>query len=98
MWNILLLAICQLISATGSIVIVTLGGIIGARLASTPRPPTLPISVMVVTVASTTIPAAMRMRALGRRRGFMLASLPAAPAVMLAINALAAESFTWFMA
>ena len=78
--------------------IVTLGGIIGARLASNPGLATLPISIMVVTVASTTIPATMLMRAIGRRRGFMLASLSAATAVMLAINALAAESFTWFMA
>ena len=98
MWNILLLATCQLISATGSIVVVTLGGIIGARLASNPALATLPISIMVVTVASTTIPATMLMRAIGRRRGFMLASLSAAAAVVLAIFALTASSFAWFMA
>ena len=98
MWNILLLATCQLISATGSIVVVTLGGIIGARLASNPALATLPISIMVVTVASATIPATMLMRAVGRRRGFMLASLSAATAVLLAIFALTASSFAWFMA
>src|SRR5690606_5655343 len=98
MWNILLLATCQLISATGSIVVVTLGGIIGARLASNPALATLPISIMVVTVASATIPATMLMRAIGRRRGFMLASLSAAAAVLLAIFALTASSFGWFMA
>jgi MFS family permease len=98
MWNILLLATCQLISATGSIVIVTLGGIIGARLASNPALATLPISIMVVTVASTTVPATMLMRAIGRRRGFMLASLSAAAAVLLAIFALTVSSFAWFMA
>jgi MFS family permease len=98
MWNILLLATCQLISATGSIVIVTLGGIIGARLASTPALATLPISIMVVIVASTTVPATMLMRAIGRRRGFMLASLSAAAAVLLAIFALTVSSFAWFMA
>jgi MFS family permease len=98
MWNILLLATCQLISATGSIVVVTLGGIIGARLASNPALATLPISIMVITVASATIPATMLMRAIGRRRGFMLASLSSAAAVLLAIFALTASSFSWFMA
>ena len=95
--NILLLTACQLISATGSIVIVTLGGIIGARLSDNPALATLPISIMVVSVASTTIPATMLMRAIGRRRSFMLASLSAAAAVLLATYALTAMSFAWFI-
>jgi len=98
MWNILLLATCQLISATGSIVVVTLGGIIGARLSSNPAMATLPISIMVVAVASTTVPATMLMRAIGRRRGFTLASLSAATAVLLAVFALTTSSFPWFIA
>jgi MFS family permease len=96
--NILLLTTCQLISATGSIVIVTLGGIIGATLSDNPALATLPISIMVVSVASTTVPATMLMRAIGRRRSFMLASLSAAAAVLTATYALAAVSFAWFMA
>ena len=95
--NILLLTTCQLISATGSIVIVTLGGIIGARLSDNPALATLPVSIMVVSVASTTIPAAMLMRAIGRRRSFMLASLSATAAVLLATYALTAASFAWFI-
>jgi MFS family permease len=96
--NILLLTTCQLISATGSIVVVTLGGIIGAQLSDNPALATLPISIMVVSVASTTIPATMLMRAIGRRRGFTLASLSAVTAVLLATYALAASSFAWFIA
>ena len=95
--NILLLTTCQLISATGSIVIVMLGGIIGARLSDHPALATLPISIMVVSVASTTIPATMLMRAIGRRRSFMLASLSAVAAVLLATYALTAASFAWFI-
>jgi MFS family permease len=53
---------------------------------------------MVVSVASTTIPATMLMRAIGRRRSFMLASLSAATAVLLAIYALSTLSFGWFIA
>lgn len=95
--NILLLTTCQLISATGSIVLVTLGGIIGSRLSGNPALATLPISIMVVSVASTTIPATMLMRAIGRRRGFAIASLSAVAAVLLAAYALKTTSFAWFI-
>ena len=96
--NIVLLCICQLISATGSIVLVTLGGIIGARLAGDPAWATLPVSIMVVAVAATTVPATLLMRAIGRRRGFALSSLSAACAVLLAAHALASDSFGLFIA
>ena len=91
--NIILLTACQLISATGSIVVVTLGGIIGANLSDNAALATLPVSIMVVSVASTTIPATMLMRAIGRRRSFSLSSLSAAAAVLLATFALRTSSF-----
>lgn len=96
--NIVLLCLCQLISATGSIVLVTLGGIIGSRLAGDPAWATLPVSIMVVAVAATTVPATLLMRAIGRRRGFALSSLSAACAVLLAAQALASDSFVLFIA
>ena len=96
--NIILLTTCQLISATGSIVVVTLGGIIGANLSDNAALATLPVSIMVVSVASTTIPATMLMRAIGRRRSFSLSSLSAAAAVLLATFALRTSSFEWFIA
>lgn len=94
--NIVLLTTCQLISATGSIVIVTLGGIVGSRLADAQALATLPISIMVVSVAATTVPATMLMRLIGRRRGFALASLSAALSMLLAAEALASASFALF--
>ncbi|MGH8166746.1 MAG: MFS transporter [Woeseiaceae bacterium] len=96
--NIILLTTGQLISATGSIVVVTLGGIIGANLSDNAALATLPVSIMVVSVASTTIPATMLMRAIGRRRSFSLSSLSAAAAVLLATFALRTSSFEWFIA
>ncbi|MEX2125163.1 MAG: MFS transporter [Woeseia sp.] len=95
--NILLLTACQLISATGSIVVVTLGGIIGAKLSGNQALATLPLSIMVISVAATTIPATMLMRALGRRRSFALSSLSAVAAVLLAAFALKSSSFAWFI-
>ena len=65
--NILILTTCQLISATGAIIMVTLGGIIGTKLATDPTLATLPVSIMVLTVAATAIPATMLMRTACRR-------------------------------
>ncbi len=95
--NLVILVTCQLISATGSIVVITLGGIIGAGLTSNPAWSTLPISMMVVAVAATTIPATLLMRRLGRSRGFAIASLSAAVAVLVAAYALVEASFTLFI-
>ena len=95
--NLIILVICQLISATGSIVIVTLGGIIGADLTSDPAWSTLPISIMVVAIAATTIPATLLMRRLGRSRGFAIASLSAVIAVLVAAYALSEASFAMFI-
>jgi MFS family permease len=94
--NLTILFLCQLISATGSIVVVTLGGIIGSTLSGNPALATLPVSLMVVSVAATTVPAALLMRRIGRRKAFMLASLSAVCAVLLATLALAHESFLVF--
>lgn len=96
--NIILLTCCQLISATGAIIVVTLGGIIGAKLAGDPTLATLPVSIMVLCVAATAIPATLLMKRIGRKRGFSLASLSAAVATVLAGLALYLESFGVFVA
>ena len=96
--NLALLVTCQLISATGMIVMVTLAGVIGVGLASSKAFATLPQSMMIVAVAMTTIPATMLMQRVGRRRGFMAASLSAAFAMLVAIVALWMQSFLLFLA
>ena len=95
--NLSILVVCQLISTTGSIVMVALGGIIGTALASTKGLATLPLSMMVVSVAATTVPATMLMQKLGRRKGFAVASLTAAMAVLVAVVALKESSFFLFI-
>ena len=96
--NILILLVCQLISATGAIVLVTLGGIIGARLTQNPAFATLPVSIMVLGVAVTAIPATVLMRKVGRKLGFSMASLCAVASVSLAAYALSTSSFSIFVA
>lgn len=95
--NLIILVACQLISATGSIVMVTLGGIIGSTLATNKAFSTLPLSMMVVAVAATTIPATMLMRRVGRRKGFAMSSISAALAVLVAVIALKQSSFILFI-
>lgn len=91
--NLVVLFVCQLIAATGAIVMVTLGGIIGGDLAENPALATLPVSVWVLSMAATTIPATMLMRRIGRPLGFSLASLSATAAVLVALLALYLTSF-----
>ena len=95
--NLIILVFCQLISATGSIVFVTLGGIIGVTLASDPAWATLPISMVVIATAATTIPATMLMRRIGRGRGSALSSLSAMSGVLLAAWAIRSEDFGLFL-
>lgn len=95
--NLGILIACQLISATGSIVIVTLAGIIGASLSDNPAWATLPVSMTVVAVALTTIPATLLMQRIGRPRGFALASFSAVIAVCVAAFAIYRESFALFV-
>ena len=95
--NLSLLVVCQLISTSGSTVMVTLGGIIGSDLSGNPAFATLPLSMMVVAVAMTTIPATALMKKIGRRKGFSLASVSAAVALLLAIAALERRSFAMFI-
>jgi MFS family permease len=95
--NLILLVCTQLISATGSIVFVTLGGLIGTSLSSNPAWATVPLSMMVLASALTTMPAAMLMKRIGRRRGFALASCSAIVAVLTASLALYKSSFELFL-
>ncbi len=96
--NLVILTTCQLISATGSIVMVTLGGLVGAKLTGNPAFATLPVSLMVVAVAATTVPASLLMQRVGRARGFAAGSLSAAAGSAIAVIALTRGSFALFIA
>ena len=94
--NLMVLVGCQLISATSTTTLVTLGGIIGTSLTSNKALVTLPMSLMVVAIAATAVPASMLMRRIGRRRGFMLASVCASAGMFIGVMALKNSSFELF--
>jgi len=95
--NIVILTSCQLISATGAIVFVTLGGIIGSELTKNPNLATLPISIAILSMAASAIPATLLMKSIGRKHGFSIASISAAAATVCAAIALHMGSFTVFI-
>jgi MFS family permease len=96
--NLFVLVGCQLISATATISLVTLGGIIGMSLTSNKAFVTLPLSLMVVAVAASTIPATLLMRRVGRKRGFVIAATVAAAGMFIGVFALRYTSFALFCA
>lgn len=94
--NLPILVFAQALCLSGPPAVVLLGGIIGQGMAPNPALATLPISLMILGVALTTIPAALLMRRIGRRKGFMLAAGVAAGGALLAAFAIAQSNFGLF--
>jgi predicted MFS family arabinose efflux permease len=94
--NVYLLAACQSLSVSCTLTLGLLGGIVGTAIAPGPSLATLPISCGIVGTAITTIPAAMLMQRLGRRRAFTIGAMIAATSGMLAAAAIAVANFWLF--
>jgi MFS family permease len=94
--NLWILIVCQCIATGGAVLVVTMGGIVGGRLAPTAVWATLPLSLMVVGTAVSVIPASLFMRRIGRRRGFAAAALGASGAALVGAMALWQQSFALF--
>lgn len=75
MRNVWILAAAQAFGACGTIVLVTFGGIVGARIAPSPSLATLPLALAVLGVALGTLPAAFLMRRFGRKPIFIGSTL-----------------------
>jgi MFS family permease len=94
--NLGILFFCQLVSVSGSIIFATIGGIVGSSLASDPALATLPITLMIIGTALSTVPATMVMKRTSRRFGFCLAAFIACCAMLLAAYALQSSSYFLF--
>jgi predicted MFS family arabinose efflux permease len=90
--NVALLGLAQALSTCAPIVVTLLGGIVGTRLAPEGWS-TLPMSVMIITLATGAIPASMLMRRIGRRAGFAGGGLLGAIGALVVALALYRESF-----
>lgn len=96
MSNVTLLAIAQMLAASGLTVVVILGGIVGADLAQKPSWATVPLSLAIVATALTTVPATMLMRRIGRRPGFIIGALVGVCGGVVAAQGVSRESFELF--
>jgi MFS family permease len=94
--NVFMLAAAQMLGSSGLTVVVILGGIVAAAIAPRPSLATVPISLAIVATALTTIPAAMLMRRIGRRAGFIVgASIGLVGGLVASLGVLRAD-FTLF--
>jgi MFS family permease len=80
----------------GTIMLVAFGGIIGTHLAPHPALATLPLSLSILGVAATSLPAALLMQRIGRRRAFVGSACLAVIAALLCAWSVAAGSFPGF--
>lgn len=93
MRDVWILAVAQALAGSGTIMLFTFGGIIGTELAPFPAIATLPLSLSILGVALTSIPAALLMQRIGRRAGFVGSALVAALAALLCAASVATGSF-----
>jgi MFS family permease len=94
--NVALLTTAQAFSASGSILMTLLAGIIGSQLAPHPGLATLAVTLGIVMLALTSIPAALLMQRVGRRTGFALGAAVGVVAGLLAALAVVIASFPLF--
>ncbi|MDO8874753.1 MAG: MFS transporter [Pseudolabrys sp.] len=73
--QVMLLATAQALFQTSSVMVMTVGGLAGAIIASRPELATIPIAAMFLGTATTTFPASMWMTRVGRRAGFVLGAM-----------------------
>lgn len=96
--NLAILIGAQLCFTSGSVLLVTIGGIVGSRIAPSPNLATLPVSLMVLGTAAMTVPAAMLMQRFGRRFGFCGGSVLGLVAALIGAEALGSDAFWGFAA
>ncbi|HSG90184.1 MAG TPA: MFS transporter [Pseudomonadales bacterium] len=96
--NLAILITAQMCFTSGSILLVTIGGIVGSRIAPSPALATLPVSLMVVGTALATVPAALLMQRFGRRAGFCGAALIGIAGSLAGARAMGGDVFWLFCA
>lgn len=96
--NAMLLALCQAINASAAPLSIALGGLVGAYLLGPDKSlATAPVTGFNIGVAAMAIPAAMLMRRIGRRNGFMAGAFLGIVAMLMAVQAITYQSFWFFV-
>ena len=90
------LVFAQAMALSVSSLMVTAAAIIGSHLAENAAWATLPLALQFIAVTATTIPASLLMGAIGRRAGFLVASLIGLAGASCAALGIALDSFALF--
>ena len=94
--NVFLLATCQALFNSTTILVMTFGGLVGQILAPSPGLATVPVGLMVVGTVIATIPASFTMRRFGRRAGFQIGSIAGMLGGLIGAWAISIDSFIVF--
>jgi len=94
--NARILAIGQALGGSGSVIIISTGGIAGHMLATDKSLATLPVTCFILGTALSTLPANLLMRRIGRRAGYMLGAGSGIVAGLIAAWGIFQNSFWLF--
>lgn len=94
--TVYLLAICQALMMSSNTLMVTAAALVGFSLAEDKSLSTLPLALQFLATMLTSIPAAMLLARIGRKPGFMIATLLSMSGGSLAVIAIQAHEFWWF--
>ncbi len=94
--NARVLAVAQALGGASPAIIVSLGGLVGQMLHEDKSLATLPVSLLQVGIAVGAIPAAMLMRSLGRRTGYLIGGTIGVAGGAAAALGVALQSFALF--
>ncbi|MFX4222433.1 MAG: MFS transporter [Thalassobaculum sp.] len=94
--NVVLLAICQALSMSGMIMNMTVTALAGETLAPDPAYATLPLAFQFTATMLTTMPAALFMRHVGRRLGFMTGVLIGVTGAFIGVSSIFSGNFYLF--
>ena len=72
--NVPLLAVCQALMMSSTTLVVSTSALVGYALAEDKAYATLPFALQLIATMLTSLPAALLMKKIGRKRGFMLAT------------------------
>jgi MFS family permease len=94
--NARVLSCAQALGGASPAIVIALGGLVGQAIAPDPVYATVPVSLLQLGIASGTIPAALVMRRLGRRGGYLIGSTIGMVAGSIAATGAALGSFALF--
>lgn len=93
MYHVWILTLAQAFAACGTIILVSFGGIVGTRIAPEPALATLPLSMSILGLAATSLPASLLMQRIGRKRAFVASAMVAALGALLCAYSVAVGHF-----